>query len=281
MNKITSLFKQENKQIEESVLDTTKEILNPAIFTNNKMKSDVSDYIVDIFTKWRDEVLPSAIIEDIVLIGSSAGYNYNSSSDIDLNVKVSGVNNEELKSVLSMLPNGNLLPNTEHPINYFLVTDDNAVKQADNAYDLLNDSWIKDPVKENIKVPYNYILEIAKVFMSGIDNRIMEYESDVKELNYYKSLLNDKESDDDDIQERIGIKEEEIKADLDALYIAHNVIRAFRGEAFKDEMGTEYLIKIENDSPNYSINNMVYKIMESSGYFDKLIKLEKERDRYK
>lgn len=267
-----------NNIMKESVLDTTKGQLNSDIFVNNKMKTEVGDFIVSIIREWCLINIPEANIDNVILIGSSAGYNYNDSSDIDINVTLSDINEARLKEVTKILPNGNFLFNTKHPINYYLTLNNDNVEIADNAYDLLNDEWIKKPQKNDIKIPIGYAFEIAKLFISGIDNRIMEYETDVKEMEYYKQLLKNKEKiDDNEINERISIKEEEIKADLDALYIAHRMIRAFRGESFDKETKTSYLIEIKNDSPNYTINNIVYKILENAGYFDKLIKLEKLR----
>ena len=69
--------------------------------------------------------------------------------------------------------------------NYYLTLDDSGINNADSSYDLLDNKWIKKPIKSNYKVPYNYGLEIAKFFMYGIDNKIAELDRDLQELKIY------------------------------------------------------------------------------------------------
>jgi len=263
----------------ESVLDSVKETLVPELFdNNNRFIPKAKDFILDIINRWKEKVYPRMKIEEVIVLGSSVTYQYNDTADVDINLKISNIPNSLYKELRKILPNGNMLFNTQHPINFFLVLDDYNFENTFAAYDLLNDEWIKKPQKQHVKIPYSYILEIAKFFMAGVDNRISEYEHDNNELKYYKDLLssNKDKTEQDDIKQIITIKHQEMMADLDAIKIAHNVIKAFRKEAFVDsDTKTKYLINIENDNPNYSINNMVYKIIETSGYFEKLEKYEK------
>lgn len=267
------------KNYNESILDSTKETLISELFdNNNNLKKDARDFILKILNDWKEKVYSRMKIDEVIILGSSVTYQYNDSADIDINVKISNIPNSIYKDLRRILPNGNMLFNTQHPINFFLVTDEYNLKNTFAAYDLLNDKWIKEPEKINIKIPYSYVIEIAKFFIAGVDNRISEYEHDNNELKYYKELLktNKETTEIDEINRIIISKEQELMADLDAIKIAHNVIRAFRKEAFIDEnTNTKYLINIDNDSPNYSINNIVYKIIETLGYFEKLEKYEK------
>jgi hypothetical protein len=267
------------KNYNESILDSTKETLISELFdNNNNLKKDARDFILKILNDWKEKVYSRMKIDEVIILGSSVTYQYNDSADIDINVKISNIPNSIYKDLRRILPNGNMLFNTQHPINFFLVTDEYNLKNTFAAYDLLNDKWIKEPEKINIKIPYSYVIEIAKFFIAGVDNRISEYEHDSNELKYYKELLktNKETTEIDEINRIIISKEQELMADLDAIKIAHNVIRAFRKEAFIDEnTNTKYLINIDNDSPNYSINNIVYKIIETLGYFEKLEKYEK------
>lgn len=258
----------------ESILDPVKDKLNPNIFKNDDILSKVSSHILNSFLEWLIEVDEGNGVKSAVLLGSSASYQYTDSSDIDVNIVLNDISrNEELRKIL---PNGNLLPGTSHPINYFLASDMSPVEQSDVAFDLLDSKWIKKPSKDTTIIPYSYVMEIAKLFMSGIDDRIQEYTTDVNELNYYKSLPNN-EINRDDIKEKIDNKLNEIRADLDAIHIVHHLIKSFRREAYDPDFNATYLVKIESDNPNYSINNIVYKILENSGYFEKLEKYEQIR----
>ena len=90
----------------------------------------------------------------------------------------------------------------------------------------------------------------------------------------------DSEVDKDDLNEKISARKEEIRADLDAISVAHHLIRAFRVEAFKEDYEPNFLIDIKtNGNPNKSLNNLIYKEFERLGFFDKLKKYETIRDK--
>lgn len=269
------------RKLLESVLDPVHKHLNTQVFdSNGKIKEDVSDYILENFIEWWTKLkYDQDLIENVIMIGSITGYQYTDSSDIDVNVQVK-LDDDEIKELGVLLPNGNLLPNTQHPVNYYLTNNSSAIENADGAYDLLDDKWIKQTDKEDIKIPYSYALEIAKFFMDGLDQRFSEYERDNHELEIYKSYLDneDLETNKDEIQQKIELKEQEIKADLDAIHVGHKMLRAFRHEAFDEGYEPDFLINIEMIKPNKSINNIVYKLMEQFGYLDKLNKYKELRN---
>lgn len=271
-----------NQIIKESVLDPINNELCQDIFIGDKMKADVRVIIKKNFMNWWNELgHDESEIIDMVMIGSSTGYQYSKTSDIDVNVYVD-IPENEFDDIWQLLPNGNMLLDTTHPVNYYLTLDDSGINNADSSYDLLDNKWIKKPVKSNYKVPYNYGLEIAKFFMYGIDNKIAELDRDLQELKIYKGYLEDEElkMDEDELNTAISIKETEIKADLDAINIAHDLARSFRKEAFTDDYESKFLITIETKSPNESLNNIVYKILERFGYFDKISKYDDLYDEY-
>jgi len=271
-----------NKVLKESILDPVNKDLCSDVFAGEKMKPAVRDQVRSTFLEWWKGLgYKESQVVRMVMIGSSTGYQYSKTSDVDVNVQVD-VDAKELEDIWNILPNGNKLPGTEHPINYYLVTDDSAVKNADASYNITNNEWIKKPVKDDYKVPYNYGLEIAKFFMYGIDNKIAELERDLEEIKMYKDYLNDKDVDidKDQLQATISMKEMEIRADLDSLGMAHHLARSFRQEAFEDGYEPKFLITIETKSPNESLNNVIYKILERFGYFDKISKYDKLWDEY-
>lgn len=272
-----------NQELKESILDPINDHLCSDIFDDKmKMKEPVRNAITSTFIKWWKKMgFEESQIIRFAMIGSSAGYQYSKSSDIDVNVQVN-ISESNFNEIWKMLPNGNNLLKTAHPINYYLITDDQGVKDADSAYDVLKDKWIKEPKKSEYKAPYNYGLEIAKFFMYGIDNKIAELDRDIQDLKMYKEYLNDKDAniDKEQLNDMIAMKETEIKADLDSLGIAHHLARSFRQEAFENGYEPKFLITIKMKGPNESLNNVVYKILERYGYFDKITKYDALYDKY-
>ncbi len=260
----------------ESALDPVHQDLCKDVFNGMTLKKELRKMIMDNFNQWLDDDFE---IKKMCVIGSITGYQYTEFSDIDVNVVLDATENE-ISKLAKILPNGNLWQN--HPVNYYLTINDKNIMAAEAIYDLLEDKWIKKPMKESIEVPVAYALEISKFFMDGIDLRISEYERDKKELDMLQDYLkeNDIAVDKNDIQQKIVLKEEEIKADLDSIYIGHKMAKSFRKEAFEGEEA-DFLIDIKASHPNKSINNVVYKLLEKFGYFDKLNKYEKIRKEMK
>jgi len=261
----------------ESALDPIHQELCKDVFDGQKLNKQLRKMIIDNFNNWLDD--DEIEIKKMCMIGSITGYQYTEFSDIDVNI-VLGLSENEIKPLAKILPNGNLWKN--HPVNYYLTTNDKNIMAAEAIYDLLEDKWIKKPSKDDTQVPVAYALEISKFFMDGIDLRISEYERDKKELDMLQDYLkeNDIEVDKGDIQQKIVLKEEEIKADLDSIYIGHKMAKSFRKEAFEGEEA-DFLINIQSSHPNKSINNVVYKLLEKFGYFEKLDKYEKIRKQMK
>jgi hypothetical protein len=269
----------------ESVLDPIHKELAKDVWVEDgeRIKPKHRKYILETLEKWLKRMGVDAEPKQISIIGSITTYQYTDSSDIDVNVVID-ISDEKRKELIKLLPNEIPLPDTKHPVNYYLAADAGEnVKKKDSVYDLLNDKWIKKPKEEDVKIPYSYVLEIAKFFMDGMDDRIAEYERDKKELELYKAYLEDKsiKIDVDEIEQIIEIKEIEIRADLDAIYVALKMAKAFRGEAFEDDYEPNFLITIESTNRDYSVNNLVYKTIERFGYLEKLSKYKKIREKVK
>lgn len=268
----------------ESILDPIREKLNPILWMNDKLKKSAKAHIVKKAEAWL-KAYTDKKIEKMFLLGSMAGFQYNDTSDIDVNIVIP-ITDEKLKEMTKFLPNGGILPGGEsHPINYFL---SNKVKEewkkAGSIYDILADRWIIRPKKDepgDIVRNYRAIIEIARFFISGAESAIAEYNSDVNAYETYKSYLEDaREEDKEEIQQLVNFKINEILADLDSIRIAHKMIRSFRKEAFEKgksfEVSTEILVK----DANTSVNNLIYKYIEKLGYFSRMIEIENSKDKW-
>ena len=223
-------------------------------------------------------------IKHAFIIGSMAGFQYNKEADIDVNIVVL-IGKEKAKEIRKFLPNGHNLPGTEHPINYFLETKINNDWKEGPMFDVLNDKWINKPEKGEMKpaiTNFKAVIEISRFFIAGINASISEYETDVISYNSYKSFLEaSKEEDKDEINQIINLKLQEIIADIDGIFIAKHMIKALRAEAFeKDASELEISTEISFKRGNYSINNLIYKYIEKIGYFERILKILNEKDKW-
>lgn len=265
--------------MDESVLDPIRDHLAKDVWIDNgnKLMPKHKKYILDTLDKWLEKMEIDVKPSQIAIIGSIATYQYAKNSDIDVNVVID-IPDDKMEDLFPLLPNETPLPGTQHPVNYYLAQDAGEnVKKKDAAYDVLEDKWIKKPQKSDAKVPYSYVLEIAKFFMAGIESRINEYERDKRELELYEDYLKDADTkiDTDELTSMIEVKKTELKADLDALLVALRMVKGFRKEAFEPDYEPNFLITIETKGPDFRMENLVYKMIERFGYIDKLMKYKK------
>lgn len=272
----------ENETLNENILDPVTQTRCKDLFIGpdyQVLQTKVKNQILDPIYKWLEKMgYPyEEHVRSIHIIGSSVGWQYTNTSDIDVSIETD-IDPAKIKQIWKLLPNGQLLK--EHPVNYYLTSDLKDVSESENAYDVLKDVWVKKQNKEDIekRVPFSYIMEITKFFLSGVDDRIQEYEADKVELDYLNSVSKDDGVDEQEKQKLIAQKETELKADLDSIYIAHLMLKGFRNQAFRDGHAADLIIDIKSKG-NSSINNTIYKMVEKMGYFEKLEKYEKEREK--
>lgn len=270
--------------LNENILDPIQPTRCKELFLSpdyQTLQTKVKNQILDPIYKWLEKYgYPyEQHVRSIHIIGSSVGWQYTEASDIDVSIETD-IPPEKIKQIWMQLPNGNLLG--KHPVNYYLTSDLKDVTESENAYDVLKDVWVKKQSKEDLKkhIPFNYVMEIAKFFLSGVDDRIQEYEADKVELDYLKSVTKDDGMDENEIQTLITQKETELKADLDAINVAHQMLKGFRHRAFNSEDGGESLILNIETKANGSINNLIYKmIFDKLKYDEKLKKYEDIREK--
>ncbi len=266
------------KEILESVLDPINKTRCKEIFDDNdNMKSDVQKFILDIVNGFKKEV--DFTIRNVYMIGSSTGYQYTNTSDIDIEVETD-LPKDKLWSIIKLVPKGTLLPNTQKPINLFVLDKDSSYdfKNAENVYDVVSGKWLKDSGKEKVEIPYPYIKGLATYFMNGCDLAISEFNKDMKELQEYMDL--DPETQEISQKEKVEAIDKKIvdlRKDIDSLKMAHHVIFGFEKEGYE---GMPFKISIDSELNNreerYSVNNLVYKYIDKFGYLDKMNQLMRE-----
>lgn len=263
-----------DEQINESVLDPVQKTRCREIFDeNDKMRPEVKKFIIDTFMDWKKNLDVDFPISGIYLIGSSASFQYTETSDVDITILSDKFDEDKYWEIVRMLPNGNNIPNTEKPINYF-IQDNFQERLAENIYDIQNDKWIKQSSPDDVQIPHSYILELAKFFMNAVDLTLSEYERDKIAYLEYKAL--DPEKVDISEEERLDAmnsKLEELKSDLDSIRIGNHLIRGFVHDAYNDEENYfKISIELPNKSmaPQKSVNNLVYKTLEKYGYREKI-----------
>ncbi len=273
-------FLENKMKIKESILDPVRDKLNPNIWDNdNKLLPKVKEFIIKVLDDWKISTKFPYEIVNLIFAGSNTGYQYIESSDIDIKLQIDATD-DKVKEFSKLLPNGNLLPNTKHPINYYILNKPFDLENKGSIYDIYNDKWLVEPNKEENSISMPYIVELAKVFMVGIDDRVKEYERDVKEIEMYMQYLTSDRYDKVEVEKYIERKKIEIEAGLDGLNVIFDMIHRFRDEGYQQEENPRDFFMFDKVQGHYSIQNQVYKLLEKFGYLDILYKYSQIKNKF-
>jgi hypothetical protein len=269
--------------IRESVLDSVKEQLSPDLWKGKTILPKVKKQILQIFDDWAKKIDLKVEYTGVKITGSMASYQYNEFSDIDVNVEID-IPEDRRKRIARLLPNGNKLEGTEHPINYYLAIDEESRKAPQFIYDLLGDKWIRDPDKikiessDQVRALYKSALDQSLSWMRKISLDVDDMSRTVMELEIHEHFLKEEDypSDEEEIKQCIIMRENSIKSGYDTLNIDLHMLKQFRKEAY---VGNDFPSKTFPEKAahaDYSINNIMYKILEKFGYIDMLYQTMEE-----
>ena len=94
--------------LNESILDPIpKRDLVLSLIKNDKMKKEVKDWIIQKIEEWKKGIEMEFEMKDLRLYGSSTGYQYTETADIDLHVFTS-LSEEDIKETGKLIKLGNI-----------------------------------------------------------------------------------------------------------------------------------------------------------------------------
>lgn len=214
----------------------THSTLNPKLWIDNEMQPKVRIGFIKIAKAFYNFLETNAPILDIVIIGSSANYNWTEHSDIDLHVIISysevGKNMLLVKNYMQTKKSvwGMNYPLTfkDMPIELYAQDSNEVLNSTVGIYSLLTNKWINKPSADIISIDDDAIEQKVKPFKFEIDKLdATDSHIEYKIQNLLKRLVHLR------------------KSGLDA-----------EGE--------------------YSIENMAYKNLRNTGYIERLKQLEKQ-----
>ena len=237
---ITELAEQLEKNAAAELTEAVEKhkTLNSKLFTKEELLKDkVRDKMLEIVDEFLTDLQEQDIkikVDDVLLIGSNASYNYTKASDIDLhilaNAKAAKYDKEvaaALYSAYRSLFNKNLdIEFYDIPVEIFVETEDSP-RVSNGVYSVKKNKWVKKPVQE----------EIPEYDTQKLNELVDKWEANCKELI-------------DDI--KAGKLEDEKR-----------VIKLL--EDIYDKLRKKGISKGE-----YSVENLAFKELRNKGYLDKL-----------
>lgn len=224
----------------------TKDDLNPKIWDGLKLNYKVRRKLLKISDDFIDFCeLKNINVKDILFLGSMANYNWSKHSDIDIHLIVDfGVINKDKKFVKSYFDAKRKLWNSEHEslkIYGFqvevYVEDVGEKNSSESSFSVEKNKWLVKPVRtKNRKIDSVKVKNKAADIMTKIDSLCDLYKSDSSKREL-ESLSN------------------KVKTLFDK-------IRSIRKDGLDSDMG------------EFSVGNIVFKVLRRSGYIEKIVDLK-------
>ncbi len=181
-----------------------KDSLNPKIWENAdnpekaKMKSNVQKALEKIADNFIEYLGDDVFVQDVILTGSLANYNWSEFSDFDLHIIVDfeeyGKNKDLYKDLFDLKK---FVFNNNHEIKIYnydvelYAQDEKESHYASGVYSITDKEWVKVPKKEKFDLDQNVLSEKIKCWVDKIDKAIKtsETEDDKEILDKVKDKL--------------------------------------------------------------------------------------------
>ena len=272
------------KQLIESIIDIPRKDYAPGVFDNADTENPkLKQKVLDMIDKQIKEFEKLAPVVSTSLIGSILTKRYRNDADLDINVlfDVPEDEQEERREQYSKLLrdiNGKNVPGTEHPVNYYVITDpkvlENNNRKADGIFSIKDNDWIKKPDEDTFE-PEKYEAEFQKR-VQELDIIKGELKRDIVDYQELKQLTN---NDVLNLQELVNAKLEEIEDSIRRLKEIGDKLTNDRRDIFSREMTPDEIR--EFGKQNKLPKNVIYKMLEKYHYmkFYKYLKKILEDDK--
>ena len=269
------MIKSFKEKILESIIDIPRRTYAPAVFDDNdtdnpKIKQSVKSQIDSQLKEFETEY---PIIK-AGLIGSILTKRYRNDADLDINVlfdvPVEKQEDERVRLSKKYLSasnpdniQGQLIPGTQHPINFYFITDkktyDDQEEKADAVFDIESNIFVKRP-DEFVFDPDLYVREFERK-VQELDVVKGELKRDIIDYNELTELT---PNDVLNLQEKIKDKLEEIEDSIEQIVKIGDTVDAERRAAFDTDMSPDEIRQygVKNRLPK----NVIYKMLEKYHY---------------
>jgi len=215
----------------ESISLEYHDVLNPKLWDELKLKPEVRAKLLQFAETWRQYAdIPARLIQDIVMTGGNANYNYTKNSDIDVHLIVDrNAIGFDRSIVDELLQAKKTLWSMTHDVKiygYLLepYAQDPSETYPSNqgVYSLKHDKWIQMPSNLHLDFSNDPHLE--------------------KKVNHYKNMIDHMINS---------------KADTESFEKLKDKIRSMRGAAIQK-------------AGEFSFENLVFKELRNAGYLDRI-----------
>lgn len=133
--------------------------LNPDLWENDQLKNDVRDKLIQIAGVWaKFAKIPEDAIEDLLVVGGNANYNYTPYSDIDLHILIDKskiadcpeILDEYLRDKKQLWSHSHDIKIYNHDVEIYAQDISEQVPVNQGSYSLIKQEWLNQPKIEKV-----------------------------------------------------------------------------------------------------------------------------------
>ena len=169
--------------------------LNPKLWDGEKIKPDVWRALTRIAKEWQDFAnIPDKAVQDVIITGGNANYNYTNLSDLDLHLMVDksaipceGLLDDYLQSKKQLWALTHDITVKGQPVELYAQDYKDPFRKGQGIYSLEDHKWLQKPTKYEINSKHPEVTRKVKEWMGIIDNLI---DSKSDDRNAFKTIKN-------------------------------------------------------------------------------------------
>ena len=197
---LKSLNEAEEDILNKDTFVTRDKLHQKFWFDKNHLNPRVRSKLVEIVNDFIDGLDIDVDIKDITFTGSLANFSWSRFSDIDLHIIADFSEVDDVvEFVRGYFNSKKSLWNRTHDIKIYgfeveiYVENKNEPHMATGLYSILQDKWIKEPIREEAKIEWNDVEKKTRSLMDQIDRiKLMIDEDDYKGAYAYAKKLQEK-----------------------------------------------------------------------------------------
>ena len=171
------------------------DVLNPVVWEEGAIKPEIRRKLINLAYFWLQEsTLPQSMLQDIILTGSSAGYNYTKYSDIDLHLIVDKdvigcekIVDDYLFDKKKIFGENHNIKIENHDVEVYAQDYREKFPKGESVYSLLNEKWIIKPKKEKVNLSNPKLLKKARYYKKLV--KFLIAEGNIKKMMKFKEKI--------------------------------------------------------------------------------------------
>lgn len=176
--------------------------LNPILWDGQRLRPDIRSKLLQFADAWRDFAhIPANLVDDVLLVGGSAGYNYTDKSDLDVHLLLDRNKMGKRDLVDELLQAKKSLWGLHHhvtvaglPVEGYAQDHTETQPKSQGVYSIRHDKWIKKPeLPPVIDIDSGAFKSKVQKYIDQIEHHIKS-ESSLEELKHLKKKLREMRS---------------------------------------------------------------------------------------